>query len=237
MSEFRAAADRALHDELRRLTQDQQLVALDTRWQVLAEPTPAEVELANLPVGTVMFALYTSPPPTVTLYSGPIERERMNLREVIRHELEHRLGYDHQLDRIVQPCGVQVVPRAPAVGHNDACPVCRMHRHLAEADRLAAGLAIASQQQGRIPLGLGGTVPLMRRELAQARALVPDLETMLPDRRGELRSLQGSIGRSLQGIEGTVDPSRAQDAARTIHESWWAAYQLAWSHFAARHGR
>lgn len=212
--------------------------ALDTTWRIQPSPTPDQ--LADLgpygrpdmyPLGIYQNRAGWGGVPTITVYSDSIAYWGYPLQEVVQHELQHRLGFDHSLDHMNH---VLVARPQQTPGWPSNCPVCRLVAKLAEAERLAAGLVIALRQQGHIPAGLGGTIPLIKQTLLEARSMMGEVASMMPDRQGEVRSLLGSIGRAVQAYDGLVPAAALDEAAGQAWEAWWQGYQLAWGYFAAR---
>jgi len=213
---------------------ERSIVVNDTQWVIQDAPTPEQYAAAKAGPGTVMFALYSNPPAKIVLFEKIIRLNHYPVQDTVAHEIQHRLGYDHSMDEFTFGCGVNVgdlMQPASAAGASDNCPPCRIHEVLASAERLAWGLASYSRGKPGVPRGLGGTVPLIRARLLQARALLPRLEPLLPDRTGQIRSLRGLVGRAFVAYAGTVDAASAARAYREVHRAWQASYELAWAYF------
>src|SRR5215472_11474024 len=167
----------------------------DTEYVVADEPTAEELALAEVPQGSILLGLYTSPPSRVTLFAGPIAVSGQRPRDILRHEVGHRLGFDHTLDHVAMGT-VATGARAAAwydiagteslrADWNDACPICKLYAKTAHAASLMADLNFAAQLEHMIPAGLGGTIPLARRDVDEARGFLLLVTPMVPDQADE----------------------------------------------------
>lgn len=245
---FKDDVNQAIHQVASALPAFERKIALpvqeggETAYFIQPVPSAEQLTLARAEPGAVMFALYTNPPAKIVFFQEPIMANHYPVRLVVEHELNHRLGFDHSLDEFAIGCGMNTgdgmyQPSTYGTGASDSCPVCRQHELLAVAERLAFGIARYSTDQSAIPKGVGGTVPLVRQRLLQARAVIPSLDAMLPDRKGQVRSLLGAVGRA--AIAYTTDrmtPDQARQAYPAVGAAWRASYELAVAYFAANPG-
>src|SRR5215472_2024828 len=174
----------------------------DTEYVVADEPTAEELALAEVPQGSILLGLYTSPPSRVTLFAGPIAVSGQRPRDILRHEVGHRLGFDHTLDHVAMGTVASAAGAARATARaaasydiagteslradwNDACPICKLYAKTAHAASLMADLNFAAQLEHMIPAGLGGTIPLARRDVDEARGFLLLVTPMVPDQADE----------------------------------------------------
>ena len=88
-----ARADQAVDELLRALPRGDRALLLDTRFELKDFPSPEE--LSGMPPDGLLFGLFTSPPPKVTVYEQPIAQMHFDIADVVWHEAGHRLGYIH----------------------------------------------------------------------------------------------------------------------------------------------
>jgi hypothetical protein len=226
-------------------------------------PNKRQLKMASVPPGYALLGVYVNGGKYVhqiDIFHETCEQLGEDPADVVWHELTHRLGYDHTKEDVVvaqmarsdgtvecsgctdpsQPgcstCGTKhpVAQQTIERGWGDSCPACMLHSRVAEADRLMAGLRMHSQVQHRIPPGLGGTIPLARQRIAEARGLAPLVGRMVPNRRGEVRSLETSLGSSYEALGAYLDEDSIVAVAKQVHQSWQTAYTLAWAVFAPK---
>ena len=79
---------------------------LDTRFVI--QGLPDSTQLGSIQPGAILLGLYTTPPPVITVFRGNIERVGKPAREVVAHEIGHRLGLNHVLAGMAhrRACGV-----------------------------------------------------------------------------------------------------------------------------------
>jgi hypothetical protein len=122
------------------------------------------------------------------------------------------------------------LPAAPE--HNGGCPVCAVHREAAEANALLAGLAARAAATGEIPPGLGGTIPLARKCLDDARANLPDVALAFPDLRSDIERCDRELAAAHKSLDGTLGAAEITSASRRTGDAWAACYDLADAAFA-----
>ena len=122
------------------------------------------------------------------------------------------------------PAGAPILPPAAS---GDNCPVCRAHREAAEAMALMEGLAGQVERSGELPAGLGGTVPLARRCLEEARDSLVAVAASFPDLHDEVRRADGVLAAAQSTLSGTLAPSMVPSVARQTREAWQSCYELA----------
>lgn len=229
--------------------------------EVHDHPSGRDLRLAGTPKGSLLLGLYTTPPARIQVFAVPTAEAGQDPVDVFEHELGHRFGFDHsthpvQTGLFVDPSQGPVVrctsyhpelaaavPTAVAdsassaalVASGETCPVCRVHKRTAEAMALARGLrtrAWLAAQPTSLPLGLGGTIPLMRAHLVEARKALPEVATLLPDRTGEIRSLDRQLVAALDVMQGDhLTTLETTPMAEATEAAWSSAYSLAHHYF------
>lgn len=111
--------------------------------------------------------------------------------------------------------------------HNGGCPVCAVHREAAEANALVSGLAERAAAAGEIPPGLGGTIPIARKCLDDARAALSDVAQSFPNLRSEIERCDRELAAARSSLNGTLTPPMIAAAARRTTDAWVACYDLA----------
>jgi hypothetical protein len=229
----------------------------DTRIGVEATPTPAELSAVSAGPGDQLLGLFTSPHPTIRVFANSCLALGEDPTNVLEHELGHRFGFDHDLrtaripvlssemgplclgphDAAGNPLGagaLEVLDDPP--GGAQYCPVCHAHSDAADAVMLLEGLsenAWLAAQPHELPLGLGGTIPLMRRRLACAQLDLVRAQGagMFPDRAGEVRSAARLLHQAAFHLHGILDPEAVTTAQPSMKEAWRAVYTLTWAYF------
>ena len=123
-------------------------------------------------------------------------------------------------------------PILPPAQGGDGCPVCRVHRQAGEAMALMRGLAEHVAMVGEVPAGLGGTVPLARRSVEEARDGLVDVATVYPHLIAEVRLADEALAVAQQSLSGTLAPSMVPSVAADTTVAWKACYELARAAFA-----
>lgn len=109
----------------------------------------------------------------------------------------------------------------------DPCPVCSVHRQTAEAYMLLEGLSERCQREGKIPSGLGGTIPLARdllNEAGQGAAALAVADTRL---RNDALTLQGHVVALSTAMGGDLTPDQVPPLAEEAKRAWQSSYALA----------
>ncbi len=103
-ADFKRAAEAQVRREVISTVPGERALILDTTFKVKAWPDAQDC-IGQIP-GGLLLGLYTSPPPTITVFEGPTLKAGKTAAEVIHHEIGHRLGYDHSIADIRRQCGV-----------------------------------------------------------------------------------------------------------------------------------
>ena len=203
---------------------------LDTEIVVQDEPSKKDIALVANEVGDsgVLLGLFTHPPAKIQLFASSILEVGYDPVDVATHELGHRFNYDHSL----RPAAVTMVGRregnaeARVLVSGDSCPVCLLHARLAEVMGLMDGLRKRAHLQHQIPQGLGGTIPLAAKKVAEARSSLALVANEFPNRQDEVKSLDALLAQMQNELNQWLTP---EDVSR-IHEqsirAWDKAYDL-----------
>ncbi len=116
---------------------------------------------------------------------------------------------------------------------DEGCPACGMHRDLAEADRLMAGLAIQAKQAGEVSSPATGTLLLVKQQLRHAQMKLDEMSASRPDLM--LASARLKVG--VADCVSKVPDPRSADAegvtalAKEVHVCWYEGWKLAVTYF------
>lgn len=216
-------------------------------------PTAGDNAQVGTPRDALLVGMFTAPPSRVTVFERHVRTAGLTIRQVTLHELGHAMGYLHGecgpvigcLSAYADGClhctdpaagraqaALAPAPRGSGVGDN--CPMCKLHRALAEADRLLAGASLAGPGTlGDLAPGAGGTIPVVRRRMAEARALIPTVARMAPAEWPSIAELDACLTRSQQLLGGHLDYVGADMAASNVHVCWQLGYQIVLTYFAS----
>jgi hypothetical protein len=223
----------------------------DTAIGVEATPTPQELSAVGAGPGDQLLGLFTSPHPTIRIFANSCLALGEDPTNVLEHELGHRFGFDHdkrpaRIPVLSSEMGPLCLGPHDGAGALDVldnlpngpmyCPVCHAHSDSADAVMLLEGLsenAWLAAQPHELPLGLAGTVPLMRRKLACAQLDLVRAQGMglFPDRAGEVRSTARLLHQAAFNLHGILDPDAVTHAQPAMKEAWRAVYTLTWAYF------
>lgn len=184
--------------------------------------------------GKRLLGLFTNPPAVVRVYAANVIRAGYDPVDVAIHEVGHRLNYDHSLRdaAVALQAPKAAAHTAPAEARvlvaPDSCPFCLLHARTAEVMALVDGLRIRAQLQHQIPLGLGGTIPLAARKVAEARGALATAATYLPDRAGAVREADGYLAQLQQRLQQWLAPDDLAGVYVIARKAWDRAYDLNW---------
>lgn len=128
----------------------------------------------------------------------------------------------------------RLAPIPPPSAEGDGCPVCRAHRESAEAMALLNGLSRQVDATGEIPSGLGGTIPLARKSVEDARASLVDTAMAFPNLRNEIEDADRRLALTQSDLSTELQPSVVSSVALHATEAWEACYELARVAFAPK---
>ena len=127
-------------------------------------------------------------------------------------------------------------PRSDAVGETgnpaphggyDGCPVCEIHRHVAEGYLLLEGLAETCRREGRIPEGIGGTIPLAQSHFRQAEEQAVTVGAADASLRLRVVELQGRLRDLADRMDGDLTSEQVPALAEGARAAWQESYGLA----------
>lgn len=132
----------------------------------------------------------------------------------------------------------EAAPPAAAGHQEDGCPACAMHRHLAEADRLLAGLAIQAKQEGGISRPAASTLLLVTQQLRYAEVRLDGIAANRPDLMLEAASLKVRVASLAVSIPAPADadPEVVTELAQQVHSCWYQGWRLSVAYFTAPGG-
>lgn len=131
------------------------------------------------------------------------------------------------------PGEAPALPAAHQADTPEGCPVCRLHRELAEARSLLEGLAEKTEASGSVPSGLGGTLALVRECYATAHLRLGETRAA----RSDLGVRCSEVGLAIAEAEaavpqpGEASPVAVRDAATKAAFAWREAYDLAAAYY------
>lgn len=203
---------------------------VDTTIYVCDEPTKHDISLVAEDVGDdgKLLGLFTHPPSVIQLFAANIIEVGYDPVDVITHELGHRFNYDHSLRpaNVAMTAKVGGEPRVRSLIADD-CPVCLVHRKLADTTMLLDGLRKRAHLQHEIPLGLGGTIPQCYQEVTEARSTLAMVTAMMPGRAGQIRNLDGMLNQLQVALSQWMSPEDVSEAYALAYRACDRAYDLA----------
>lgn len=107
------------------------------------------------------------------------------------------------------------------------CPVCTVHRQTAEAYMLMEGLSQRCQREGRIPEGLGGTIPLARSLLDEAEQGATALAVADTRLRNNALTFQGHVAALSRDMRGDLTADEIPALTQRSKQAWESSYDLA----------
>ena len=212
------------------LPDEEYQMLVDTEIRVYDQPSKNDLALVASEVGKDghLLGLFTHPPSKIQLFASSIVAVGYDPVDVATHELGHRFNYDHSVTRAA----------VSMVGHSDGnkearvlvatddCPVCLLHSKTADIEKLMDGLRKRSHLQHRIPLGLGGTIPLAHQRTSEARSNLALIAPMMPNRSKEIDQLDTMLAELQQRFSVTMTPEDVSAAHALAYRAWDRAYDL-----------
>ena len=220
---------------------------------VMAQPSRGDIEAlrrAGTPVGRGdrLLGLYTrvgspeDPVHHIQVYGGPVGEVDEDPVMVAYHEYGHLIydDPDHQGVRFETAFGVivsetEMETRLRASGqlgaeHAPGCggPTCQLEGELARSMAALDGLRQRAHMQHKIPLGLGGRIPETRERLEVARSWLSQAGALMPDRQGQVRSIDRLISASQEALTGEeLGPDDVGRAYAAVYRAWDFSYDFA----------
>lgn len=230
----------------------------DTRIAITDAPTPEQRRAVGAKPEERLVGLMTTPPAVIWIFPSEADTLGIDPIDVFGEELGHRFHFDHDLraaripvlasasgmrclgphDSGGRPMGAAALAVLDAPPYHDAeyCPVCHSVRDSAHAAFLlyyARTTTWLAAQPHEVPLGIGGTIPVMRRDLACAQFDLTRANDagMLANQQGELRSCCRLLDRAQGALQGILDREDIARAYGPVFEAAWACAVLTHSHF------
>lgn len=225
----------------------------ETEIVVESEPSAEDRALAEAGPKDKLLGLFTHPPSRIQLFASDITAAGYDPVDVVTHELGHRFSYDHalrpaavairigelgnlpprtdgQAPRRSPPAGWATAPglfgeEATVVRGSDTCPMCLLHARMAESEKLLDGLRKRAHLQHQIPEGLGGTIPLAQRKLAEAQGALGAVQGMAVDQ-DEVRRLSDTLQAAQDQLSGWQTPESISVAHDTVYRGWDLAFDI-----------
>ena len=111
------------------------------------------------------------------------------------------------------------------------CRPCEFHAHVAEAYLLLRRAADRAEMEGRIPAGVGGTIPVAKERLGEAGREVGELAASRPDLRADAIELQGHLASLTIDITGDVGPDGLPEFRDRAERCWELSHDLVLAYF------
>ena len=230
----------------------------DTRIAVPDAPTVEQRRAVGAKPDERLVGLFTTPPAVIWVFPSEADLLGIDPIDVFGEELGHRFHFDHDLraaripvlasasgmrclgphDQGGRPMGAAALDVLEAPPYHDAhyCPVCHSVRDLAHAAFLlyyARTTTWLAAQPHEVPLGIGGTIPVMRRDIACAQFDLTRANDagMLSNQQGELRSCCRLLDKAQCALRGILDREQISAAYAPVFEAAWACAVLTHSHF------
>jgi len=224
-------------------------------------PTRQQMRMVRAKPDELLLGMYTRPREhpirgEIVIFDETNAEAGSPPEDTLWHELSHALGYDHELAEVAigltvsrdgaRCSGPGCAPAAHAHVHHhahdtggwsDACPTCLLHSRLTEPEALMSELRMYAHVQHGVPQGLGGTIELSRRRIAEARAQIPMVARMVPGRVEQLHRIAAQLDAADAALTGYLTPEDISDAARLIRQARREAYLVAWQKFANGRGQ
>ncbi len=134
-----------------------------------------------------------------------------------------------------RPVGETAIPSPAGAAPDAGCPVCRVHLYVGEAYLLLERLARRSEE-GAIPPGLGGTIPLARRRLVDAQDLLLTVGAADANLRLQALTVHGQLAELVPALEGEVRPEDLPALAEDARRASEVCYDLAHAAFTLAEG-
>ena len=211
-----------------RLPPDEQQMLIDTSIQVQDHPNSEDIALVSDEVGDGhLLGLFTHPPSKIQIFASSALAVGYDPVDIATHELGHRFGYDHseRPAKIAMSGSAYTEPRVRNLVAED-CPVCLIHRKLAEVVMLLDGLKQRAHLQHQIPLGLGGTIPQAAALVVEARANLAIAAASFQGREGQVRALDQQLIQLENALNQWQSPESISQAYALAYQAWDKAYDL-----------
>lgn len=203
--------------------------------------------LAGTPPDSLLLGLYTTPPAEIRVFIDGCRATGHDPIDVFRHELGHRFGFDHTTHPVTTAYYVvngvtrctsfhpeDIVPTGWSDTHERAidtadCPFCQLFTLTSSVAMHLTFLrerAWLAAQPTQLPIGLGGTIPLLRTKLDTAHATLLLCATQWPDRQGDIRRVDDWLHATQEALDGWITTEEITPAQQAAWRAAEAAYSL-----------
>jgi hypothetical protein len=232
--------------------------------QVVVPDTPTQAQLDSVHAGhdEHLLGLMTTPPKRVHVFANESIRLGVDPRDIVKEEIGHAMHFDHDLrparigilggkrgmlcsgphDMGGRPMGAAAleVIAHPPYDDPEYCPVCHPVRDLAHATWLleyARETTWLTAQPQEVPIGIGGTIPLMRHDIACAQLDLTRANDkhMLGRQQGELRDACRLLDKAQMALVGILDRDQISAAFEPLAQARMACTVLTHSYFLHKH--
>ncbi len=156
--------------------------------------------------------------------------------DTMLHEIGHLPGMDfpHHDEDDCRMCSRPQERRMTARPFSDDCPVCNTFSRLSEARGLLDYLRFQSHLTHRVPIGLGGTIPLADWRAGQAydQLNIAFQRGLLRGREDAAEELAGLILRTRQALQGELTVEDVSIADDLCNQAWAYAGDVNWWYWA-----
>ena len=176
----------------------------------------------------------------VKVFHDPVVGNGADACDTLRHEIGHlpELGFPHHDEDGCLMCSRPRQRKMPTHQFSDDCPVCNVFRRLSEARGDLDYLRYQAHLTHRVPLGLGGLVPLAQHRVGQAYAELDRAFNagLLRGREEAAHELAVLLVGCRDALQGWLDPEAVSRADDLVNQAWSLAGDLNWWYWAhARH--
>ncbi len=242
-----------------RLSKNCRALLKDTRIAVPLQPTAAQLGSVGAGKDEHLMGIFSTPPALINVFANEADVMGIDPRDILKEELGHRFHFDHDLrparipviatargdllcrgphdmgGRPMGAAGLDVLEQPP-IHDVQYCPVCHGVRDMAHATFLleyARETTWLAAQPDEIPLGIGGTIPVMRRDIACAQFDLTRANDagMLGHQQGELRAACRLLDSAQCSLQGILTRDQMSAAFAPVKAAAWACAVLTHSHF------
>ena len=230
----------------------------ETKIWVPLQPTPAQLGSVGATSEERLLGLMTTPPKQIYVFANESLATGISPRDIVKEEIGHAMHFDHDLrparipvfatrdgllcrgphDMGGRPMGaaaLEVIEHPPYHEHG-FCPACHPVRDMAHAlwlNEYARETTWLTAQPREVPLGIGGTIPLMRHDIACAQLDLTRANdrNMFTNQQGELRDACRLLDAAQASLIGILDRNQISAAYEPLKKATTAVTVLTHSYF------